>query len=264
MTDLRELQCRVQQFLLDPFLPEHLQPIAALIRPAGRAAVAVRTGVYAEAYRARLLEALRTDYSALHAWLGDEAFEQLALAYIEQYPSHYFSLRHFGGYLAEFAAESVAYKNDIEIAEMARFEWAQCDAFDAADAKPLSIESLVALDPQAWLSLQLRFHPSMQRLALRSNVPELWAPLNANAEPPALIIANEATAWLIWRQDLRLLYRALAPLEACALDRFAQGGNFADVCEALLPLAAEEEIPALVAGLLRRWIEAGLIVAFAT
>jgi len=44
----------------------------------------------------RLLEALQTDYPALHAALGDEDFEQLCFAFIAAFPSTYPNLRWFG------------------------------------------------------------------------------------------------------------------------------------------------------------------------
>jgi len=63
-----------------------------------------RIAIYANAYHARFVEALAADYSALKTYLGDDEFEQLINAYIEAYPSQYFSMRYVGQHLSDFCA----------------------------------------------------------------------------------------------------------------------------------------------------------------
>lgn len=252
---LHETQLRVQDFLLQAG-----KPVDDLIKPAGRAPIDVRTGIYAEAYRARLVAALAADYAGLHGWLGDDGFTQLVHAYIENHPSRYFSLRELGGALAEFVATTLPYREHDEIADMARFEWAQCAVFDAADTVPVVVEQLAQLDPSMWLTLRLRLQPALQCISLRSNAPAIWSALNAEQIPPALELSENATTWLVWRQDLRSLFRELTADEAWTLDSFANGGDFADACMGLAEKMPEEAVPGYVAGLLRRWIEAGLII----
>jgi len=256
---LRDVQWRVQNFLLHP---EHR--IDDLIKPAGTAPVEVRTGIYAEAYHARLVAALASDYAGLHGWLGDDSFTELVHVYVDKHPSRYFSLRELGGALAEFVATTAPYREHPDVADMASFEWAQCAVFDAADAVSVTVEQLARIDPSAWLTLQLRLQPALQCISLRSNVPAIWSALNADEVPPALKFSTEPATWLVWRQDLRLLFRELTAVEAWTLKNFADGGNFADACAGLAEMMPDEAVPGHVAGLLRRWIEAGLIAEIAT
>jgi len=76
---------------------------------APKASAAERFGVYTEAYRLRLIEALSADYPALKEWLGDEAFDALGRAYADACPSAHFSIRWFGSRLPRYLAESAPY-----------------------------------------------------------------------------------------------------------------------------------------------------------
>ncbi|MET0378625.1 MAG: DNA-binding domain-containing protein [Spongiibacteraceae bacterium] len=251
---LLQLQRGLQQFLLHSAADS-----APLIRAPTRASAQDRLGIYAEAYRARLLEALATDYAGLKKYLGDEVFETLGKAYIEQYPSRHFSLRWFGKMLPDLVASTAPYNQHIEIAELARFEWAQGLVFDAVDVTSMTIAELAAVAPMAWLDLRFELQPALQRLSLYSNAPLLWSALNDDAIPPPLEIQKAPVAWLVWRQDLRILFRELTPDEAAALSLLAAGSSFSDVCAQLCERIPESQVPGYAAGLLRHWIDAGLI-----
>lgn len=251
------VQRRVQMFLQQPDKPDDM---LSSVRGSQRISPQTRLDIYADAYRARLIAALATDYAALQSYLGDDAFTALAQTYIERFPSRHFSLRWFGAAMHEFVATTEPYSDHAEIADLVQFEWAQCHAFDAADAAPLNISDLASVAPEGWAGLQLSLQPALQLLNLTTNAPTIWAALNAEQAPPALEKTNEPATWLIWRQDLRILYRELTPAEACGLRQFQQGKGFADVCAELAEFMPDEEVPAYAAGLLRRWLEAGLIV----
>ena len=45
-------------------------------------------GVYRYAYGSRLVDALRNDHELLHAYLGDEMFDEMGHAYVKAKPSH--------------------------------------------------------------------------------------------------------------------------------------------------------------------------------
>lgn len=221
---------------------------------------ATRFGIYANAYRARFVEALAADYSALKNYLGDDEFERLVHAYIAAHPSHYFSMRYVGQYLGEFLRNTAPYSEHRDLYELALFEWALCDAFDAADNAPLTHDDFRRIDPAAWPALRLQFHPSLQRVMLFGNTPALWSALQAEQQPPAFESAAQARPWLIWRQQLRLLFRPLAELEPLVFDAFCNGADFAEVCEQVCEVLPAEQVPPLVAGLIQQWLQDGLII----
>lgn len=255
--ELPVLQHRVQTFLLQP---EAVGDMLASVRSSERIPQQTRLDIYADAYRARLVDALATDYAGLQSYLGDDAFTSLALDYVEHFPSRHFSLRWLGATMAEYVSTTQPYSGHPEIADLARFEWAQCHAFDAADFTPLTLADLGRIAPEEWLGLRLEFQSALQLLNLTTNAPQIWAALSAEQAPPALEHTDTAATWLIWRQDLRILYRELTPAEASALRLFQQGHDFSEVCMELAGRMPEASVPAYAAGLLRRWLEADLIV----
>src|SRR5205823_3755278 len=70
------------------------------------------------------------------------------------------------------------------LAELARWEWTMTDVFDAADATALTHAELSRVSPEQWAGLRFTWHPSLRRLALSWNAPQIWQALTADAERP--------------------------------------------------------------------------------
>jgi hypothetical protein len=218
-----------------------------------------RLAIYANGYRLRLLEALGTDFPSLHTVLGDDDFDAMGRSYIAAHPSPYFSLRWFGDRLSEFLRATAPYSQYPVFAEMATFEWAKSDAFDAADGTVANISDMAAIPPDVWPSLRFVPHPSLRRLDLRWNVPTVWKEIDAGREPPELVESDYPIAWMIWRQDLLTYFRSLNVDEAWALDALQRGETFADICEGLTEWIDAQNVAVHAVGLLKQWLIDGLI-----
>lgn len=255
MSRLAELQQTFQQCLLSP--PTELtQP---WVRADGRAGPARQLAAYIYAYPARLKGVLANDYPALLMAIGEDAFDQLAQVYLDAHPSHYFSLRDFGGRLSGFIAGQTAYREMPWLAELARFEWALGQAFDAADPAVASTDDMAAIAPMNWPDLRFDIHPSVQRLNFIWNTPGMWAALTADEPTPVTASAGEAVPWLVWREQLTTRFRSLEPDEGAALDSLCAGVSFAEVCEQLTAFVDDDAVPLRAATLLKGWIGQGLI-----
>lgn len=218
-----------------------------------------RFEIYREGYRLRLIDSLATDYPATRAALGVDRFAAVARAFVEAHPSPYFNLRWYGAQFGEFLRACC--RDDAgPIASLAAFEWAIAGAFDAADERPVTAEDMGRIPPAAWPRLVLTLHPSARRVQLPVEVPRFWQAATAGESLPPLSAAGAAAvSWLVWRKDLGVRYRQLAADEAEALDRAAAGATFGELCVGLAAHVAEAETPARAAGLLRCWIEDGLV-----
>ena len=155
--------------------------------------------IYHNAYRARLLEALRGDYPTLHGWLGDAEFDALAGAYIAAHPSRHFSLRWLGAELASFIDSYLVPQQAAALAELARLEWAFGLAFDAAEGVPLSLEQMASLAAEDWPALQVRLLPSVQWQLCRYNSLALWRAHKAQDAFPGSTALEQPQVCLIWR-----------------------------------------------------------------
>jgi hypothetical protein len=216
-----------------------------------------RIDVYANAYFARLHDVLRDDYPALAAALGDAAFHDLAKLYLLAHPPRSFTLRFLGARLPAFLASPAAewFRERWPFApELAAFEWAIADVFDAADRPVLARETLAAVPAEAWAELRFELAAALRILTLDWPVERLRA-AHDNGEPlPAL--ASEPTALLVWRRDERVRWRALPSAEADAFTALAAGEDFASVC-------AHVDSAQDALAFLERWLADGLLSALA-
>jgi hypothetical protein len=220
-------------------------------------------GVYRDAYALRLIEALTVDYPGVMAMAGPADFDYMARAYIAAHPSHHPSVRWFGAGLADFLATTPPFDGSPAVAEMARFEWAMGEAFDSPDVPPVTAEALMGLPPEAWETLTFGVLPSLQRLSFAFETPQAWQ-RHTEVEPGNLEVeaAEAPVPWVLWRPERMTNFRSLEPDEAVLLDALIEGRPFPDLCEALVPLAGEDQAMARAAGLLRVWVEAGMIASF--
>lgn len=218
-----------------------------------------RFKVYADAYRLRLIEALSADFPALKDCLGDEDFDVLGRTYIDASPSDQFSVRWFGRHLPHFLAETMPYTEQPGLKELAIFEWALSEAFDAAESALADYPQLAAIDPTHWPLLKLHFHPSLRRVNLNCNAPQVWQAANQDEPLPQFTLHPEPQAWVVWRQELKLLFRSLSVQEAFALDAFMQRQSFAEICTGLSEWLDADQVVMKAATYLQTWLRDGWV-----
>lgn len=225
-----------------------------------------RLRIYADAYRLRLAEVLAHDFPVLHAWIGADAFGELAEAYLRVHPSRHPSVRHFGRHFAAWLHRREGMAPGW--ADLAGFEWLQGEAFDAADAPVASIEDAARLSPAEWPALRLRLQPAMRLRALPVAIPALVEAHNAGRPlPPSFATAADAgeiADWLLWRRDFEVFWRKLEPGEAELLALARDGAGFAELCGRLGATLSETDAAMRAAGLLKRWLADGLVAALQT
>jgi hypothetical protein len=240
--------------------------LAALLRGDARASATARLEVYADAYFERLLGVLRDDYPALAAALGDDAFHDLATAYLAAHPPSRPSLRDAGARVAELLAGDSGEAAFFRVrwpfaADLAALEWALVDAFDAPDAPALSREGLAALAPEAWEELPLRLHPATSLLELAWPV-HLLRESHERGEPlPAAGLSREPTHICVTRRHERVFFRAVEPFEAALLATLQGGTTFGALCAHIAEERGAAAAPAFAATLLTRWLEAGTVLS---
>lgn len=258
MSDLARVQGEFQEYLL-----RGTRAIEERVVGSARVPVETRLGIYAGAYGSRLIDALESSYPALAALLGEEDFRILGASYVRAHDSAYFSIRNYGDALEEFLGAHADYADVPLLAELARWEWMLCAVFDAADAELLTAAALGRVAPADWPELRFTLHPSVHRVALSWNAPQVWKALTEGGERPELCLAARPVEWLAWRRDLKTYFRSLEPGEASALDAVRNGETFGELCTRLAAAHGAERTAAEAAALLARWFGAGLIVAAA-
>jgi len=231
------------------------------IRDSIRVPAVTRLGIYAKAYRARLSEGLESNFPVLARLLGAGEFERLAHRYIEQHESGHRSIRWYGHQLADFLRMDVNYRAAPLLAELAMFEWAMTEAFDAADADVMTPANLSARPPDEWVDLRLNAHPSLRRVDLLWNAPQIWTAIQEGVDAPTAQCESVPRCWVLWRQGLQIFFRSLDPTEAGAIDTLFDQRTFGELCLELCEQLGEAQTPGRAASLIRGWVEAGMIRA---
>lgn len=221
-----------------------------------------RLAVYYDAYRIRLMEALKADFEKTHTLLGDELFEQACLAYLDKFPSTHFSVRYFGRSFVEFLSTELPFKNHSLTAEMALFEWTIGHTLDAEDAPLITIPDLSAINPDLWAELTFRFHPSVQFVHFHWDTPQLWQHIDAEKPPRDPVYSETPIAWLFWRKEIKSLYQSLTPMQAALYQGITQGQTFGDLCEVLSEKFDNDQTPLMCAQTLYQWVNDHLLCEY--
>jgi hypothetical protein len=168
MTGLQELQHRMAKAVMQPLTSREQmrrrnsagQSNAAeadqFIRPNDRLTSFERLEIYNRQYWFRLFSSFEEDFPGVQAVVGRKRFQGLMRAYLEAHPSTSFSLRNLGSRLVSWLEENPAWtKPHSEMAiEMARFEWADIEAFDSATWPTLTVEARSQIGAESQLALQ--------------------------------------------------------------------------------------------------------------
>jgi len=214
---------KLQHIFQDSVLHVNDPLSTAWISASGRADPVTQLSIYSYAYQSRLKEVLGNDFPAMLMAIGDDDFYQLAEDYIEAHPSHYFSLRDFGkqmpGFILNLIQNNESYKNNHWLYELSLFEWTLGQTFDAADTPLCSEHDMATVPPEAWPDLKFEIHPSVQRLNLVWNTPEMWQALTSDNPSQVSAQSETMTPWLFWRENLLTRYRSMQADEQLALDK---------------------------------------------
>lgn len=251
MPDLNELQATFRRHVMfdDPAIGPHIEES---VGPDSER----RLAVYAHAYRARLVEALATDYAVINELLGDGAFRDLCHRYLEAWPSTHYSLRWFGRRLPAYLRAV----GPDHLAELAAFEWQLAAAFDARNAPLAGPESAGKLAAADWPAVRVVMHPSVRALELAWNTLDMWRSVKEGEPAPTPHQLAQPGHCLIWRDGLLTRYRSLSLQENAALAAALSGASFAEICEVLDASGMPADIlPLRVAGFLKSWLSQGLV-----
>ena len=243
----------LQQCLQTHVMGEAAQILNQLVLPV-RGTIHERLAVYSHAYDWRLIDALHQEYGLLAKLVGDEAFTELAEAFIDAYPSKFYSIAKFSEPLAQFLNEDAAYSEQPHLSELVQLIKALNTSLEAADAPYLNVEALANVAAQNWPSLSFKFHPSVQYFNFNYNSFAIWQALVQEKPIPEVLMTKNHC--VVWRKGLQSYAVALTEVEALVLILFQQGSCFADVCEAVYDkgFMAESQVASFVANLLATWL----------
>jgi Putative DNA-binding domain len=263
MLRLRELQLRLSAALAagpkdTGVVADAVDPaLLALVSDHGDLTPSQRLDIYADMYRARLVDVLREDYPRVLAILGDEEFQALACRYLLQHPSTHPSVRYVGRRFADFLGGEPGGR--LFLGDLARLEWARVEVFDAPDADPLRLSDLESLPASDWPTLRLRPIPACLVVECAWPAHEIWAAAEEPVPGLAGVGRPEASTIRVWREGWSVSHAAMGDLERRVFPLLERGESFARLCAAAEGGLEPEAAARAVGSLLMRWLEDGLL-----
>ncbi len=214
--------------------------------------------VYGDGYYYRLIEVLGLDFLRLQQYLGDEAFFEMAKAYITRYPSQSPSVRYVGQNLPTFL-QSPPYSDNPILAEIALFDWMFEGRLDASDGPVLTIADLKAIPPESWSEMCIVPHPSLARADFYHNTRLIWEALDRGEAVPPARCKSEPAVCYFWRYELTPYYCQLNVQDTAMMEALQAGHSFGQVCELLGEYLSVAEVAPYAVGKLQQWISDGLL-----
>jgi hypothetical protein len=231
----------------------------ALVVSDERASADERMHVYAHMYRARIVEALESQFPRLAKLIGPEEFAELAAAYISDEPSRHPSLRYVGERLPAWLAARRA--DSPVLAALARLEWARADVFDLADDPTLTLDALRSWPMDRFGELPLHLVTAHRVVTVPAGTAGRWDALgddlvNGGGDTPD---GAATESLVVWREGTAVYHRLVDDAERAALALASQGTRFGVVCESLLADHAEEAAVAQAYAWMSTWLADGLL-----
>lgn len=98
----KTIQGLIQNSLVASDTDQELKRVSPILKEKPPISIKERMGIYKNAYKIRMLESLRDDFSRVENHLGSEQFNFWALRYADEYRSKYSNLAEFGQFFSDF------------------------------------------------------------------------------------------------------------------------------------------------------------------
>ena len=123
-----------------------------------------RFSVYRNNVVVSLMEAMKANFSSLHAIMGEENFAKIARNFIFIHPPTSPMMQNFGAQFPGFLASFKPLEKSPFLVDIAQAEHAWLASHHASDAEPLKPEELASVDPDQTGMIKFNPHPATHLL----------------------------------------------------------------------------------------------------
>lgn len=236
-----------------------------------------RLEIYNRQYWFRIIDCFYDDFPGLKILLGNNKFYKLSIEYLKTHPSRSYTLRNLGIHLVEFLDKNpklLGTKFKICL-DMARFEWAQIEAFDNERLEPITIDTVAKSSPD---NLTLKLQPYIILLELDYALDDFMISLkkernegrseagsdglkesddNSKVNKPK----KQKTYIAVHRFNNMVYYKKLCNVSFLLLSNIAAGATLHKACEETLQMLNSKKdvkkLAAEVEGWFKSWVELG-------
>jgi hypothetical protein len=225
MQTLRELQ---QEFARSVYDTGAAERFASQVNAHGLGGPR-RIQVYRNNLFANLSAALAATYPVIQRLVGEAYFQQVATAYVREFPSESGDIHRYGDRFGEFLGQRPDAVEHPYLADVAALEWAYHQVFHSARSAEMNLEMLSTV-PQADYPL-LRFHlqPAARLLASPYPILRIWQVNQADWCGDQSVSLSEGPVYLLLkRENLQVVLQPLEMGEYVLLQRFNKGATLTE------------------------------------
>jgi hypothetical protein len=219
-----------------------------------------RLGVYSNAYFARLLESLESDFPAVRRVLGQDPFRRLAADYLLKHPSSSPHVGDLGAALPQFA---LSHPFAIEwpfLPDLINLEWAILLSLWSERLPPLDPSLLQSVPEQDWPTAQLILDPTVRLLATAWSVDRLWEKRMRPETKKKHRLLKQSPRWLLlYRDDHWVQLRALEEPQWFLLQSIQRGKTLEVACDQLTQRYPTPGSSWPVMQWFTQWVQSGVI-----
>lgn len=252
---LAELQDRLRRVLADPRGPRAAAgqgPVLSFIQEAPPLGRAERLGIYANAYFARLLDALAAVFPATRRVLGAADFGRLVADYLSRHPSRSPIIENAAEALPAFLREHELCRARPFLGDLARLEWAVLECLYTDRLPALDPRVVSAVPAEAWASARLTLDPSARVIEAGWPVDLIW---KGSADRSR----RRKRRLLLYRDDHWVRVETLDGDAARAFRLLREGQTLGAVCDGLEALCGPRKAAETARWLLADWCRSGVI-----
>jgi hypothetical protein len=244
--------------------PAITRECARHIAPGARLSPVEQLDIYRQQFFLRHVDSLLEDFPGVNYFVGAEAFDRLAKAYLTKHPPTSCTLREVGQLLPAFLRSQADLALCGLAADMAELEWAFVEVFDAQAPPPFDPSMLAGVPADALHRAVLRLNPTLRCLALTYPVHRVREAILAGETPEAPPRENQPVNVVLFRDDLQLRYDEIEDDLLALLVELGRGTRLGEACELVAsrfygqdPAAFGERLQAALARFTRmRWLAA--------
>jgi len=201
-----------------------------------------RMDVYADAYVARMMEALSETYEAVKHLLGQEAFIELTESYMEAHPSHSYNLNDVGENMAEHLSKTRFVEKLPFLPDLATLERQVARTFHAFDSAAFEPAKLAGYSEEDWERLRVYFQPSVAVVSSSWPVLDIWNARKTSLNELSIGLEGRPQDVLVMRRGLEVVCELVDPAQAELIRSLQRGEALGESCARLAEKADAGEL----------------------
>lgn len=207
-----------------------------------------RFWIYQNNVQQALINYLCEVYVACHELVGSDFFRAMFGRYIaEQYPASG-NIHYYGATLADFIEQFEPAKSVPYLADVARLEWAEHQAYYAADSEAVTQHSMAQYDQAEQLTLPVKLNESISLIESEFPVDEIWKQAQPDYKGEVGVSLDDGgVTLLIFKQQYQVNILKLDAANWQFLNAIQQNGNLLDAMQGSLNVLEQQQIAACIA-----------------